>query len=169
MSPQCLRRFLYSLGVSAVSPEISVFPRRFLYTLGVSTVSSEIFVFARRFLYTLGVSTVSPEIFVFARRFLYTLGVSAVSLEISVYALRSGNFCIRCVSGDVLDTCERSYPDNLVYDNVTVSIQSFPSDNFQNGGEFVCCVFADLALKSWQAQLCNTHALLTYPLRYPDT
>ena len=41
----------------------------------------------------------------------------------------------------------------FLYDDVTVSIQSFTSENFQSGGEFRRCVFADLAVKSPHAQL----------------
>ena len=81
------------------------------------------------------------------------ISVYDMSPEIPVYTLKSGNFCIRCVSGDVLDTCGRSYPDILVYDDVTVSIQSYPSENFSKGCELVCCLFVDFALESSQAQL----------------
>ena len=68
-----------------------------------------------------------------ARR-IYTLGVSTVSPEISEYALQSGNFCFRCVSGDVLDNI-------FLYDDVTLSRARI----FKMAAH---CVFAGLPLKS---------------------
>ena len=63
--------------------------------------------------------------------------------EISVYALQSGNFCIRCVSGYVLTLVS-------VYFLYTLTSQY---QNQSRGLSF----------------LCNAHALLTKPLRCPDT
>ena len=62
------------------------------------------------------------------------------------------------------ETCGRLYPDIFYAMTSRYRSSFFPSENFQNGGEFTRCVFADLALISSQAQ-----PLLTYTLRYPDT
>ena len=87
-----------------------------------------------------------PEIFVSANFFMRihlastrVRRIGSVYPEISVYALQSGNFCIRCVSG-------------YVWTLVSVYFCIRWRQNYRR-----------------LSFLCNAHALLTNPLRCPDT
>ena len=85
------------------------------------------------------------------RRFLYTLS----RVELSVYAVYP-------------DTCGRSYPYIFVYADVTVSEPVFFRARFSK-------MVASRKPRIWRQNyrrlsfLCNAHALLTNPLRCPDT
>ena len=89
--------------------------------------------------------------------------IRSVYPEISVYALQGGNFCIRCVSGYVWTLVSVYF---CIRRRHSIRTSLFPREIFQNGGEQKRCVFN--ATRT-QAQLCNAHALLTNPLRCPDT
>ena len=80
--------------------------------------------------------------------------IRSVYPEISVYALQSGNFCIRCVSGYVWTLVSVYF---CIRWRHSIRTSLFPREIFQNGGE------------QKLSFLCNGHALLTNPLRCPDT